>query len=138
MKADATSIYKSSYFNHAKIDAEYLAFLKQVGPFEFAETIAIVNKLKLIEKHHKLRMEAMSYSESHIETHIRKIMEMCASIKRSVNNNLNKFKAIVEFEDRTELIKALGKLLRQSWSSEKKMPKASDTQQEAAKPMAVE
>ena len=97
MKAEAASFYKSSYFNHAKIDAEYLAYLEQIGPFEFAEIIAIVNKLKLIEKHHKERMEAMSFSESHVETHIRKIMEMCASVKRTVNNNLNKFKAIVEF-----------------------------------------
>ena len=62
-------------------------------------------------------MEAKIFTESHIEEKIRKIMELCRSPKRSVNNNLNKFREIADFEDRIELIKELGKLLRQSWSS---------------------
>lgn len=124
MKAEATAVYKNSYFNHAKIDSDYIKYLKKIGPYEFVEILTIVNKLKLIEKHHRLRMEAMIVFESHIEQTIRKILEICNSEKRKINNNLNKFKAIVEFEDRIELIKELGKLLRQSWSTEKKRIKA--------------
>jgi len=48
LKAEATKHYKSSYFNHAKIDKEYLSYLKEIGPFEFSEILTIVNKLKLI------------------------------------------------------------------------------------------
>ena len=50
-------------------------------------------------------------------------MDKCNSTKRNINNNFEKFKAIVEFEDRLELIKELGKLLRKSWSSEKQKTK---------------
>lgn len=50
-------------------------------------------------------------------------MSHCLSKKRSENNNFAKFKAIVEFDDRIELIKELGKLLRSSWANEKKAKK---------------
>ena len=50
-------------------------------------------------------------------------MGLCLSKKRSENNNLVKFKAIADFEDRIELIKELGKLLRQSWKNEKNSKK---------------
>lgn len=50
---EAVDKYKTSYFNHAKINKEYLIELKRIGAYEFIEAIKIVNKLKLIEKHHR-------------------------------------------------------------------------------------
>jgi hypothetical protein len=65
----------------------------------------IVNKLTLIEKYFRQKMEMNTFSESHIDEKIRVLMSLCLSKKRSDNNNLLKFKEIVDFEDRIELIK---------------------------------
>ena len=61
-------------------------------------------------------METNIIIENHIDFEIRKIMELCASKKRNLNNNLNKFRQIAQFEDRQDLVKQLGKMLRKSWS----------------------
>lgn len=46
---------------------------------------------------------------------------MCDSKKRKDNSNLSKFQAIVEIEeDRDDLTKELGKMLRIAWALEKK------------------
>lgn len=77
-------------------------------------------------------MNKKMLSESHIDIKIMRILELCSSKQRSINNNLNKFKSIVEFEDREELTKELGKMLRASWSNEKKTVKINNDPSEKA------
>ena len=53
MNQDAVDKYRTSYFNHAKLNDEYLVYLKKIGAYEFIEVLKIVNKLKLIEKYYR-------------------------------------------------------------------------------------
>jgi hypothetical protein len=49
---EAADQYKSSYFNRAKINKEYIKSFELIGPYNFSEVITIVNKLKLIKKYY--------------------------------------------------------------------------------------
>ena len=118
LKEGAASEYKSSYFNRAKISPEYIDYLQKMGPFVFAEVITIVNKLKLIRKH-ALNLMGESYNENHILMKVKEILGGCGSRKRSENSNMGKFMRIVGFEEREELVKELGKMLRMAWAKEK-------------------
>lgn len=53
IRAGAVKVYKSSYYNRAKIDQEYLTHLKQIGPELFVQVMRIVNKLNIVYKHYK-------------------------------------------------------------------------------------
>lgn len=70
VKAEAALQYKSSYFNRAKIRQEYIEYLKKIGPYVFSEVITIVNKLKLIKKHH-FQTTSDLICEDHISMKIR-------------------------------------------------------------------
>lgn len=62
-------LYKNSYYNNAKISADYIKYLKELGPYYFTEILIIVQKLKVIKKHYH-KMKKSIISENHIDIKI--------------------------------------------------------------------
>ena len=79
----------------------------------------IVSKMNVIYKHFStIIIEDYSYQgcDSSVDGQIIDILKMCDEKKRTVNNNLKKLEFLFKFpETRTELVKELGKMLRDSW-----------------------
>ena len=94
IREDAMHLFNSSYLNRAKIDHEYIPYLKELGPYFFIEVIMVVSKLKTIHKHFYHRL-VKNVHENHLILKIIRILELCNQKKRSVNNNKAKFLCIV-------------------------------------------
>ena len=123
--------YNYSYLNRAKLAPRHIELLKEVGPFLFVEGLMIVSKMNVIYKHFStIIIEDYSYQgcDSSVDAQIIDILKMCDEKKRTVNNNLKKLDFLFKFpETRTELIKELGKMLRDSWKKQKSKHKINDT-----------
>ena len=76
IKEDAMHIFNSSYLNRAKIDQEYIRYLKELGPYFFIEVIMVVSKLKTIHKHFYKKL-SKGVSENHVMLKIFRILELC-------------------------------------------------------------
>lgn len=57
---------------------------------------------------------------------IQEILKLCDCKKRAVNNNFRKLELILDGHDCLEIIKELGKMLRDSWKKDKSKVKCID------------
>lgn len=57
---------------------------------------------------------------------IQQILKLCDEKKRSVNNNFKKLELMLEGDDYLEVVKELGKMLRDSWKKDKSKLKCTD------------
>lgn len=118
--------YKYSYYNRAKISSNHIKRLEEVGPILFSEAVMIACKLNIIN-----RNSSRNYIEDHLYTQtenavdlrIQEVLKLCDGKKRAINNNFKKLEYILEGPDSLEVIKELGKLLRESWKKDKSSKK---------------
>ena len=131
VKWEGANVYKNSYFNNAHIDEYYLEVLREIGPFEFIEIFKVVSKLNVTYRHFHNKMPNILNSENYLDNKGAEILLMCGSKERAINNSLSKFQAIAEFPERMELVKLMGKKLREGWKltkAEAKKKKATESE----------
>jgi hypothetical protein len=90
----------------------------------------IASKINIINKNtSRIYVEDhLLYSEEQgpLDIKIQSILRLCDDRKRMVNNNLKKLELILEGDSYVEVIRELGKMLRDSWKKDKSKVKCMD------------
>jgi hypothetical protein len=122
--------FKLSYFNNVKVGETHFALLQKVGPILFSEAVMIASKVNIINRNtSRIYVEDhLLYSENQgpIDITIQEVLKLCDDGKRKINNNLKKLELILQGEGYIEVIKELGKMLRDSWRKDKSKLKCTD------------